>query len=91
MTPRNALKFNEQIRNLIEYEEGQLQSAESLLHIFAQLPSNEKNHEEEAALDDIILHSTRRLALLVTARDAIAALLPGPAKSAPTLDRSVSK
>lgn len=81
VTPRNAAKFSEQIRNLIAYEEGQLQSAESLLQIFAQLPASEKNHEEEAALDDIILHSSRRLALLVTARDAIAALLRTPSSA----------
>lgn len=72
VTPRNAAKFSEEIRGLMAYEEGQLQSAESLLQIF------EKSPEEEAALDDILLHSSRRLTILSKALDSITVLLHAP-------------
>lgn len=75
VTPRNAAKFSEEIRNLMAYEDGQLQSAQSLLQIF------EKTPEEEAALDDILLHSSRRLTILSKALDSINLLLRSPSAS----------
>jgi hypothetical protein len=75
VTPRNAAKFSEEIRGLIDYEDGQLQSAQSLLQIF------EKTPEEEAALDDILLHSSRRLTILSKALDSIDRLLRSPSSS----------
>jgi len=78
VTPRNALKFCEEIRNLIAYEESQMQSAQSLLQIFDKIP------EEESALSDILLHSSRRLTILSKAMDSITALLRC---SSPTLSQ----